>query len=176
MRKLSKLLNIFIFLFIFTQTLIAKEPVLATLVTIVSNDVLEFVYENKKFSCLAYGVITVDDIYAKADKDSQCKKSIEKFYNKRKDLIYYTNSKMKVYQSYPIIFKKDKRCIINIAGEKTLSEFLIEKGLAVKKLLFKDREYNYYFEHAEKKSKLNQEGIWKENSLEDCRSYIDTLK
>ena len=64
-----KLLDIFIFLFIFTQTLIAKEPVLATLVTIVSNDVLEFVYENKKFSCLAYGVITVDDIYRKTDKD-----------------------------------------------------------------------------------------------------------
>ena len=171
-----KLFNIFIFLFIFTQTLIAKEPTLATLVNVVSNDVIEFVYENNKFSCLAYGVITIDEIYRKTDKDSNCKKSIEKFYNKRKDLIYYTNSKMKVYQFYPIIFKKDNRCIINIAGEKTLSEFLIEKGLAVKKLLLKDKEYAYYFEQAEKKSKLNQEGIWKENIIKDCRSYIDALK
>jgi endonuclease YncB( thermonuclease family) len=171
-----KLFNIFIFLFIFTQTLIAKEPTLATLVNVVSNDVIEFVYENNKFSCLAYGVITIDEIYRKTDKDSNCKKSIEKFYNKNKYLIYYTNSKMKVYQLYPVIFKKDNRCIVNIAGEKTLSEFLLEKGLAVKKLLFEDKEYAYYFYQAEQKAKTNEEGIWKENIARECASYIGNLE
>ncbi|MBL6973290.1 MAG: thermonuclease family protein [Sulfurimonas sp.] len=151
----------------------AKEPSLATLVNIVSNDILEFTYENKKFSCLAYGVVTIDEIYKKAAKNSTCKKSIEDFYNKRKDLAHYTSSKMKVYQSYPIVFKNDNNCIINIAGEKTLSEFLIEKGLAMKKPLFQDKEYSHYFHNAEKKAKANQEGIWKENIIKECASHIE---
>ena len=171
-----KLFNIFIFLLLSSHTLLAKEPFLATLVNVVSNDILEFTYENKKISCFTYGVITIDQIYRKADKDSSCKKSIEKFYNKRKDLIHYTSSKMKVYQLYPIIFKKDNKCIINIVGEKTLSESLIEKGLAVTKNLFKDKEYAYYFEHAEKKSKVNKEGIWNENTIQNCASYMDEPK
>ena len=171
-----KFFYIFIFLFIFLQTLTAKEPTLMTLVNIVSNDILEFNYINKKFSCLAYGVITIDKIYREAQKDSICRNSIAKFYNKRKDLIYYTNSKMKIYQLYPIVLKENNTCAINIAGEKTLSEFLLENGLAVKKTLFKDKEYAYYFYQAEQKAKANKEGIWKENIARECASYVGNLK
>ena len=47
---------IFLFFFLFSTLLAAKEPVLSTLVTIVSNEVHEFKNGNYKYMCRPYGV------------------------------------------------------------------------------------------------------------------------
>ena len=169
---MHRLLKILILFILFYQTLLAKEPFLATLIKVVSNDIQVFKYGNTQFSCLPYGIVAIDELYRKADDDSVCKTSIEKFYAKRQDYKYYISNKLHVNQSYSIVFKEDNRCIINIAGEKPLAEFLIEKGLAVKKPLFRDKEYSYYFLRAEQKAKVNRVGIWKENTTKDCVAYI----
>ena len=79
-----------------------------------------------------------------------------------------------MYQRYSLVIKDNNRCIINVSGEKTLSEFLLEEGLAVKKPLFKDKEYSYYFYRSEQKAKENLKGVWKEKIIKDCVSYIYT--
>ena len=168
-------LKIFILLYMFSNALEAKEPFLATLTNVVSNDIQEFRYANTKFSCLPYGIIALDEMYRKADEESACKKSIAKFYTKRQDLLYYAQMKLlKLYQRYSIRIKDKNRCVINVAGEKTLSEFLIEEGLAVEKPLFKDKEYSYYFYRSEQKARVNLKGAWKEKIIKDCVAYIYT--
>ncbi|WP_415251467.1 thermonuclease family protein [Sulfurimonas sp.] len=171
---MHKFFSIFIFLIFFLNSLGAKEPFLATLVKIHSNDTQVFRYGNTEFICKVHGVIAIDEIYENADEASACTKSIELFYKKQRALYYYANSKLKVYQSYSLIVKKNNRCLINIAGEKTLSEFLIEEGLAVKKPQFNDKEYSYYFNRSEQKAKLSLRGIWSENMMKDCAAYIYT--
>jgi len=156
----------------FTSFLFAKEPFLATLVSIDSNDIQTFQYGTIKFTCLPYGVVALDQLYREADEKSNCKKSIRKYYQKRRDLLFYTNTKMHREQIYSIKRKENNRCIVHVAGEKSLSEFLLDKGLAVVKPAFQDRLYRYYFKSAEKKARLERIGLWNENIKNECVAYL----
>ena len=169
-----KIFPIFIFLIYFLNPLVAKEPFMAILQHTYSNDTQIFKHANTKFICKAYGIISIDDIYVKADKESQCKKSIELFYKKRRYLSNYAKIKLKIYQSYSLILKENNRCLVNIAGEKSLSEFLIEKGWALLEKDFQDKEYRHYFHLYEKKAKLELQGIWNSDIIENCYSFINT--
>lgn len=164
----------FLLLVFFLNPLIAKEPFIATLINIPTNDIQVYKHGNTKFSCLPYGVISIDEIYRKAKEDSICKLSIEKFYRKRKDLKHFTSSTLHIYQSYSLKIKKENRCAVNIAGEKTLSEFLIDEGLAIRKPSFEDKEYSYYFYRSEQNAKDKSKGMWKEKIVKNCMEYIDT--
>lgn len=172
--SLQKVLYLFFLFCVVHFSLMAKEPFIAILKNVVTNDIQEFRYGTTSFTCLPYGVIAIDEIYRKADDDSVCKKSIASFYKKRVDLKYYSLIKLSIKQSYSLKRKENSRCALNIAGEKTLSEFLLDEGLAVKKPFFEDKEYNFYFHKAEQKAKQNKEGIWKTNIAKDCVAYIYT--
>ena len=95
---MHKFLGIFIFLILFLNSLAAKEPFLATLIHINSNAIQTFRYENTDFICKAHGVTALDEIFTRADEASTCKKSIELFYKKQRNLRFFTHSKLKIYQ------------------------------------------------------------------------------
>jgi len=168
---MHKKINIFILMVFLAQSLLSKEPTMAILQDIESNDIQHFKFGNYQFTCLAYGVLSIDELYRESALDSKCQESINGFYNKRADLKYYTNSKLKVMQLYNVEFK-DSRCIIYTSGGKSLSEFLLEEGLAVIKPLFKDEEFQYYFLKAQKKAKMSRNGIWAKNITRECISNI----
>ncbi len=168
---MPKILKFFIFVVLLTQTLISQEPMMATLVSIESNDVQHFKIANNKFECKPYGVLSIDELYNNAFFNSACKKSILKFYKQRADLKYYTYMKLYVMQLYRIKFKDD-RCLISVSGEKSLSEFLLEEGLAVRKPLLKDKENEYFFYRSQLNAKMLQKGVWKENITRECIANI----
>lgn len=168
MKKMSNFLILHLFL---SLTLISKEPTLAILTDIKSNDSQQFKIGNYKFDCMPYGVLGIDELYNESSFNSECKKSINRFYEKRADLKYYTNSKLKVMQFYNIEFK-NARCIIYVSGEKSLSESLLEEGLAILKPSFKDEEFGYYFNKSQKKAKAQKKGVWAENIMRECVSNI----
>lgn len=168
---MPKISYIFILPLFLTQSLISKEPIMALLTDIQSNDLQHFKIGNYKFECKPYGVIGIDELYNDKLFNSECKKNILKFYKKRADLKYYTRSKLHIMQLYRIKFKDD-RCLISVAGEKSLSEFLLEEGLAVRKPLLKDDEYEYYFFKSQLNAKMLRKGIWKENITRECISNI----
>jgi hypothetical protein len=173
---MHKFYTIFLLLFFSPLLIIAKEPFYAEVVNLIANDMQEFSYGNIQFICKPYGVITIDEIYRDVNSEPFCRESIRKFYAKHADLKYFTNSKMKIYQLYSLDIKKDSRCTVNIAGKKTLSEVLIEQGLAVKKPLLDDREYENYFFAAEKKAKDNKKGLWSSNIAKDCAKHLYTVE
>lgn len=157
--------------FFFISNLYAKEPLMATLVNIHSNDTQEFKINKSRFSCSPYGVITIDRLFTESKADSVCRKSISAFYTKRKDLQYYVHGIFNIYQLYNLKFE-DEKCIINVSGEKSLSEILLDKGLAIKKPGALHREYDFYLYKAERKARIQKRGLWGENIFQECASYI----
>jgi len=164
-----KLLNIFLLSFLLNSLLCAKEPVLVTLVKIISNEKQEFKIGNYNFTCTPYGVRTIEELSRNSKSDSMCRKSISKFYKKHPNLEYFTLKKLKVLQSYSLIFI-DGKCIINTAGEKSLSEFLLDEGLAVKIPDSLDQEYDSYFHKSQLEAKVMKKGILKWNITKECIS------
>ena len=161
----------FIFILFWVQTLFSKEPVMAMLINIESNAVQQFKIGNYKFNCKPYGVIGIDELYNSEMLNTNCKTSILKFYKKRAYLKYYTESKLHLKQLYRIKFKDD-RCLISVSGEKSLSEFLLEEGLAVRKPLFKDKEYEHFFLKSQLNAKMLKKGIWKDDITRECMSNM----
>jgi len=164
--------SIFLFFFLFSTLLTAREPILSTLVKIVSNEVHEFKNGNYKYRCTPYGVYTLEELYRNAKEDSTCRKSIESFYKKKPDLFNYSYKMLNTFQSYPMIFKNQK-CVINVAGEKSYSEFLLEEGLALKVPTKLDIEYDFLFLKVQKEAEREKKGLWSVNISKECASSID---
>ena len=169
---MCKLLNIFLLLFLLKYALYAEEPVLATLVKITSNEKQEFKIGTYNFTCTPYGIITIEELYRDAKSDSVCRKSIFKFYEQNPNLEYFAAKKLKALQSYSMVFI-DGKCVISTAGEKSLSEFLLDEGLAIKIPNSLEKEYDSYFHKSELEAKVMKKGIWEGNLPKECISSIE---
>lgn len=154
---MDKIVHIFLLVFFITQNLYSKEPTLAVLTGIESNGLQKFKIKSYSFNCQAYGVLGIDELYKSENLNTECKKSIERFYLKRPDLKYYTHSKLNVRQFYSIEFKNEK-CIVYASGGKSLSEFLLQEGLAVLRPFFKDDEFKHYFYKSQQSAKILKKG------------------
>ena len=168
---MDKKINIFLLVLLFSQFLMAKEPTMALLIDIESNDVQHFKIGNYPFTCKPYGVLGIDELHKQSSINSTCKNAIKKFYSKRKDLMYYTMRKLHVMQMYSVKFKNN-RCIVNVSGEKSLAEYLLQEGLALRKPFARDEEYDYYFEKYQTEARVAKKGIWKENIIRECVANI----
>lgn len=164
---------LFLFLII-AQTLVnleAKEPTIAILKSISSNDTQRFQINSNSFICEPYGVVSLEKIYAKSKKDSLCRKSIDEFYVKNRKLLYFSQSFLKLFQGYHIELK-NLECVVYAKGQTTLSELLLSEGLAVNKNGFKDREFSSVYEKVSRTAKRDKKGVWNSSVLKDCASLI----
>ena len=162
-----KILNILIINILFAGLLSAKEPTLAILENVVSNEVQKFKISQYSFYCRPYAIVTLDKLYASSSLNSICKKSIESFYIKNPEAQYFSLNKLRVKQMYHLEFK-DQRCLLFAQGERTLSELLLENGLGILKPLFEDKEYSYIFKNSQQKAKSLRRGLWSENIIREC--------
>jgi hypothetical protein len=150
-----------------TSTIIAKEPLLAMLENTLSNEIQKFGINNYSFKCKPYGVLTLERLYSDAKKGSLCQSSIDDFYKKNPKLKYYSEMILEYKQRYHIEIKETE-CIIYAKGEMTLSELLLNEGLAIKKPTLKDEEFDDYFTLAQRKAKIEKKGLWKEKIFNSC--------
>ena len=160
-----------ILIFLLITSVEAKEPTMAILKNIYSNDIQQFTYQNYSFTCRPYGVVTLEDVYKATDVSTVCKKKIVKFYIQNPKLKYFSIRLLKLFQMYHIDVKKDLRCVIYAKGMKTLSELLIEKGLAIKKPYLKDEIFKYRFETAQKGASYHKRGLFKDPILKNCMIF-----
>lgn len=149
----------------------AKEPTLATLISVISNDTQKFGIGNYSFYCSPYGVITLERLFNNSEKDSVCQKSIIGFYKKNPNLEYFTQEILDVRQMYHIELK-EKKCVLYAKGEMTLSELLLKKGLAIVESQFKDEEFIFNYEKVEFKAKVESNGLWDSKILKNCVSEL----
>ncbi len=171
---MPKLIFFFILLSVFLSYLssaYAKEPILAILNNIVSNETQKFSIGNYSFFCEPYGILTLEKLYKNASIDSTCRKKVQNFYIKHPDLEYFSSTILDIQQMYHIEFK-GKECVLYAKGQKVLSEILLEEGLAVKQPLFDDDEYNYLFMKAQNRAKFNKIGLWEDDNLGVCINIL----
>ena len=165
--QMSKILNIFLLNFLLMSTLQASEPTLAILNSVHSNELQKFKIGQNSFYCKPYAITTIDKLYAKSAQNSLCRSSIEKFYLQNPDAQYFTLNLLKVKQMYHVEFKNTE-CILFAKGEKTLSELLLENGLALLQINFQDKEYGAIYKKSQNRARLLKRGLWKENIKREC--------
>ena len=162
MHKLSSF-----FVLLFWGVLIANEPNLAILQSVISNDTQKFSQKMSHFICKPYGVVTLEKLYNTSAIDSLCRKSVESLYAQDPNIRYFSLRLLKPMQTYHVEFQ-EKSCVLYANGEKTLSELLLAEGLAFIKPAFGDDVFNAVFSKAQMAAKLSKKGLWRENILKEC--------
>lgn len=160
------MLKLFLLIFIITS-LFSKEPTLAILNLVISNTSQKFSIRNYSFECRAYGVVSIEDVMQKNSSSSSCRDSLNNLYSNNNRLQYFSDALLKSQQMYSLEFKNSE-CLLYANGQKTLSEFLLEEGLAALELNFKDNEFRYSFVKAELRAKRVKKGIWSKEIGNKC--------
>lgn len=155
------------FIFISFSSLDAKEPFLAILKSVPSNDTQIFTLQKATFTCQPYGVVTLEELYARAGENSQCYEAIIKFYKKNAKLQYYSEDIFHTMQRYHVQMKEN-RCIIYASGQITLAELLLKNGLAILKPFFKDDEFRFVYRRAQQIAREEKRGMYKDAIVSKC--------
>lgn len=164
---MAKKIFIFTLLSVFSISIYAKEPTLAFLNKVISNELQQYRIGRNSFYCKPYGVVTVDELYKNATMDSICKKSIEDFYVKNPEEKYFYTQLFKLEQMYHIEFKNNE-CLVFVQGQKSLSEVLLENGLAFEEFMLRDKEYSFSFSQAQKRARYEKKGLWGTKLMRSC--------
>ena len=162
-----KKLNILTFNLLLITSIEAQEPFLAKLENTFSNEIQRFGVGKYTFECRPYGVLSIDRLYSSSKDGSTCQQNIDKFYAKNPKSKYYVDALLENKQMYHLEIK-DNECIIYAKGQITLSELLLKDGLAIKKPMFRDEEFESYFTIAQRKAKIKRIGLWDENIFNSC--------
>ena len=160
-------ITIILICFFILSGLSANEPFLARLENATSNETQKYGIGSYTFTCKPYGVIAIEKLYNTSPKNSECRKSIERFYRKNPNLQYFAERILKYKQLYHIEIK-EKTCLVYVRGEISLSELLLKNGLAINKVDFRDENFRNYFLNAQKAARLEKKGLWKEKVFENC--------
>ncbi|MBU0631884.1 hypothetical protein KKA17_04495 [bacterium] len=156
-----------IYIFIFFYALNIQAIDIAELKKVYSNDMQEFSIGMNSFTCKPYGVVTLEQALANKDLMPACKQRIENYLSANPLKKYFIQMGLHVRQNYHIEFKNTK-CAVYAYGEKTLSEALLEQGLAIKEANFNDDEFRYLFVKAQNRAKNSHAGVWSDADLQSC--------
>lgn len=160
-----------IILFIFFYTLYAQPIHIAQLRAVDSNGMQKFTIGMNSFICEPYGTVTLEEILANNALIPVCKQKIENYLLVNPLKKYFIQMHLHLRQNYHVEFK-DKRCIVYAYGQKTISEALLEEGLAVMKPNFNDDEFRYLFKKAQERAKNRKIGVWSDTTLQMCVSGL----
>ena len=147
----------------------AQEPNIKILDAIYANDSYLFHHAQERAVCKPYGVWTIERALRRGDIGSVCKKALDDFLVHNPKLRYFSSYKMHVEQGYRVTFRNDG-CIIYLGSKQTLSEALLQAGVAIEQPGFGDEEFRYRFYQALRAAKVNKRGIWSDAKLQSCMS------
>jgi hypothetical protein len=161
-----------LFFIVISFTSIEAWEVQARLESVLSNSDQIFYLRNRDsfYLCQPYGVITLEDIYRNSKENSVCRDVLEKFYMQHADKKYFTLNHLKLQQYYMVNIYKDGRCIIHSDGMVSLSQKLLQKGLAMIQPNFHNKEYEYLFQKAQNNAIMGKKGLWNSTINHDCKA------
>ena len=160
-----------IFLLMIFFTLNAESIQIAELRKVYSNDMQKFSIGMTSFICQPYGIVPLEEVLANQALTPTCKQEIEKYYLENPTKKYFIEMALYLRQNYHITFNQ-RRCIVYAFGQKTLSEALLEQGLAIIQTNFNDDEFRYLYTKAQERAKRRNAGIWSDEKLQACITGI----
>lgn len=159
--------KILIIFFLLIQ-LNAKENIIAELISIPSNSLQIFKIKSQHLQCSSYGVLTLGEILLYKKINLVCKKKINTYFLHHQKMLSFTHRKLNIRAFYTLVLKKNHKCILYAKGQKSLSELLLENGLAIIRTNFYNDEFKYEFLEAQNYAKYHKLGIWSNNTLTIC--------
>ena len=155
--------------FLFLPLLRAQEPQILFLDAINANDSYLFHSREARYLCTPYGVWTLDRITRNSDISPVCKKALDNFIMHNPKLHYFVHYIMQTEEGYRVEFRNG-RCIVYLGSKRTLSEVLLQNGVAIEEPVFSDEEFRYRFHQALRVAKTKKQGIWSDVKLRSCMS------
>lgn len=172
---MNKIISLFLLQLLFIKPFFASEPVLATLLSVYSNDMQRFTVANYNFTCESYGVVSLSKLLRQKSINSTCKRSIEKFRKKNPHLYHLSETLFFIQQQYHIDIRNNQ-CIIYIKGKKTLGEILLERGLARVDQKLSDKVLVSVYRNAQRRAKYHNRGMFGSRVAIDCLAEFIRVK
>lgn len=161
------MVKIFVLLYLLCSELFGQSHVIAKLISIPSNNLQIFSIEGKTFSCLPYGVITLGSMLQYKKINATCRKEMALFFAKNPEKTQFVARRLHVKSFYDLRYAKGE-CVIYASGQKSLSELLLENGLAILKANFQNEEFHALFLQSQRHAQENKLGVWSNNTLKIC--------
>ncbi len=158
----------FIF-FSFLPDLYAQNPNIMLLDALYANDTYLFRAKQTRYLCKPYGIWTLDRVLKNTHITPVCKKVLDDFILHNPKLHHFVWYMMQIEEGYRVEFR-GKECIIYLRSKRTLSEALLQAGVAIEQPGFSDEEFGYRFYQALRAAKVNKRGIWSDAKLQSCMS------
>ncbi len=159
---------IILVVFYFMNNPLNAEPILGILKTVHNNNMFEFSINSNRFRCKNYGIIMIDEVN---NLENTCKKRLIDFKIEHPQYSYFSQMHLKRYQQYHLNII-DGKCILYSQGRKSLSELLLENGLAIRDSKEKNSLLEYKFKRAQFRAKKEKKGIYSDSVLRSCINVL----
>lgn len=164
---MNKIFLYIIYLSFLFSSSYSKEPTLAILRYVYTNEFQRFSIGMYEFTCRPYGVITLEELYAQKELSPKCKKSVVDYYIENPMDKYFSENLLKHRQTYHIE-PIERRCVLFANGKSTLSELLVKEGLAIVKPKLNDEDLFNRLEKTQKYAENKKTGLFKYKDLLEC--------
>jgi hypothetical protein len=159
--------RILFIIFFLAYGLFAQPFVIAKLNAVPSNSLQIFTLHAQEISCVPYGVLTLGMIRKYRKINSVCREKIDRYISQHPNRSFFAS--MHLYlKAYYTLKLHPKGCLLYARGQKSLSEMLLEEGLAVIAPGFSDEEFLALFQRAQNRAKYAKRGVWSTDTLEIC--------
>jgi len=146
------------------------EPTLGILKAVLSNNVMRFSIDAQPFTCKNYGIVTLDEIQGL---QNTCNKLWVDFQHKQPYSRYATQQFLKRYQQYHLEILPNNRCLVYAKGKKTLSELLLEQGVAIREHTARNRFVDFKLKRAVRRARNRKRGIYAMPLLRSCIGVLE---
>lgn len=147
----------FIFLLTFTTTLYGEMSG-GILTSIDMNSKQTLLNRNTTIVCEAFGVIPLEKMVENGASPEECRKHIGEFYQSHPHAKHFAKEHLYIQQTYH--FEKiEQGCILYANGAESLSEMLLENGLALIDPAFNNSEWNGRLKKAESGAQRSKIGL-----------------
>ncbi len=160
------------FFILFISIFFLKASEIGLLLEVKNNSLLYFSIENRKHLCTPYGITTFDVLQYKSKDNELCQKALLEYYDKHPQDKNFAKKHFHTQQLYNMK-KKKSSCIIYAEGKKSYSALLLEKGLAIVPIHFKDKVFENKYRKIENQAKITKKGLWKNPVLRNCMAQIE---
>ncbi len=116
--------------------------------------------------------MTFEVLQYKSKHNKLCQKSLFEYYERNPKDKNFAKRFFHRQQLYTIKKKKDS-CIIYSNGKKSYASDLLEEGLSIVPIHFKDKVLEYKYRKIEKQAIISRKGLWNNPILRNCISQIE---
>ncbi|MEA2111508.1 MAG: thermonuclease family protein [Campylobacterota bacterium] len=103
--------------------------------------------------------------------ENTCKSRLKEYVQNHPEIFHFSSLQLKRYQQYHLDILNNQ-CIIYAKGRKSLSEILLENGLAVRDVKVKNIVFEYKFKRAELRARREKKGIYSDPILRSCVNVL----